>query len=374
MIRLFFSTLTLACIACSGSSLREEPEEDDGYVESNWKPHVTPTVPPCEESECGVTKGLVGDCESGFMHGLNYAWREYGGDFGGWGRVSDHADEIRAQFQDLSTSGINVVRWWIFPSTASGAIQFDAEALPTGVSAEALEDVNAALAIAAETNMSIQPTLFTFNNYDRVGRRNSVNLHNTTVSEAGRAMMVENVVRPLLLSIQASPNADRIHSWDVMNEPEWSITPPAPYGAKAFTPQDKDIVEFADMELFVLGIVHELHLNSDAPVTVGSSSPKWVAAWQHVGLDFYTVHIYGTDDAIYPWGTRPENYGLDKPVVLGEFPLSGLGSTSYDAVASTAFDLGYIGVMGWAMNDRCCGSWTAERAQVEAFTQAKNCQ
>jgi hypothetical protein len=128
------------------------------------------------------------------------------------------------------------------------------------------------------------------------------------------------------------------------------------------------------MRAFIADAVAMLHARSDRPVTVGGAAIKWAKAWAGVGLDYYTFHMYDWVQQYFPY-TRPlAEYGVtDKPVVLGEFPLKGLTDVSYEQLTSGVFDVGYAGALGWAVTDDAEGPWSATRAQVKSFADAKGC-
>src|SRR6185503_18110246 len=131
---------------------------------------------------------------------------------------------------------------------------------------------------------------------------------------------------------------------------------------------------FSEMETFVRDAVTALKAESGALVTVGSGAIKWPKAWSNVGLDYYTVHCYDWTDQYFPYDQTPAQYGMtDKPVVLGEFPLSGINGDIYATVAQHAFDAGYAGVMAWAVRDTCCGNWGSIKTAVKAFATANSC-
>jgi hypothetical protein len=85
-----------------------------------------------------------------------------------------------------------------------------------------------------------------------------------------------------------------------------------------------DLVTFAQMETLVKDTVTTLHKNSSALVTVGSAAAKWKDAWKHVGLDYYTVHMYDWVNEYCPYTASVSSYGFTLPVVMGEFPNPGL--------------------------------------------------
>ena len=66
-------------------------------------------------------------------------------------------------------------------------------------------------------------------------------------------------------------------------------------------------------------------------------------------LDFYQMHTYNTDMGA-PFESNAEAFGLDKPLVIGEF--SSVKSESTHSITTEyqyAFDNGYSGVWDWSL-------------------------
>ena len=111
------------------------------------------------------------------------------------------------------------------------------------------------------------------------------------------------------------------------------------------------------MEAFVNGVADTLHAHSRAWVTVGSAAIKWAPAWTHSHLDFYELHYYGWVYQYYPyWTVTPASVGLtDKPVVIGEFPITGLSAVNGDPArtleefANDMWNQGYAGTWTWGL-------------------------
>jgi hypothetical protein len=191
-----------------------------------------------------------------------------------------------------------------------------------------------------------------------------------------------NVVTTVAQTVEQSPHRDRVVSWDVINEPEWAISDSDPYGDPAFSPNPRfQAVTFAQMETFVADTVQTLHQHSSALVTVGSAAIKWANAWSHVGVDFYTFHMYDWVNQSYPYDAPLSSYGITgTPTVLGEFPLAGLAAVNgkpavpLSTMLSTLFSIGYAGAMPWAVNDACCGSWSTAKTDTASFASAHACE
>jgi hypothetical protein len=159
----------------------------------------------------------------------------------------------------------------------------------------------------------------------------------------------------------------------VINEPEWAITGASLYGDEPFDPMTDGFgaVTHAQMERFVVDVVAALRASSDALITVGGAAMKWRRAWSQVDLDFHQLHIYDWVNQYWPYTGSPQSYGLDdKPVVMGEFPWSGLSGASYATVLESWFGNRYAGALSWAYSDGARGNLAA----VKAFADLQRCK
>ena len=338
----------------------------------------------CPAPIAGVTVG----CEKRFLYGVNYAWKNWVADFGGvtaWGQtgVSQNQSAIMTDLQDMKSNGVDVIRWWMLQELEGDAVQFDAGGTPTGTGGTLVADIQAALDLAAQAGVHYNFTIFSFDDFAPDGTSNGATLHGMNpiiTDDAKRAALME-VVKTVAQTVESSPHKDRVVSWDVINEPEWAITGSDPYGDMAFSPNtNEQAVTFAQMETFVSDAVTTLHANSSALVTVGGAAIKWAQAWSHVGLDYYTFHMYDWVNQYFPYDSSLASYGVTgKPAVLGEFPLAGLAAVNGNpavplaTMLGTLFNIGYAGAMPWAREDTCCGDWSTAKADVKSFADAHPC-
>lgn len=324
----------------------------------------------CPAPKAGVTFG----CEKRFFYGVNYPWNTFGWDFGGAGAgVAQNRAAILADLRDLAGNGVDVVRWWMYPDLDAPGIVFDSSGSPTGLGGSSVADVQAAIDLAVQAGVHLNLTLFSFDDFNWSNTRRM----KAIITDSGRRAALMNVVRQIARTAEQTGNGDRVVAWDVINEPEWAISDSDPYGDPTYGVDATTLegVTFAQMETFVRDAVSALKAESPSLVTVGGAAIKWPKAWSHVGLDFYTFHWYDWVQQWYPYTQSPAQYGItDKPVVIGEFPLSGIGADSYATVVQRAFDAGYAGTMPWAMNDNCCGSWANVKSAVKAFAAAHACE
>jgi hypothetical protein len=354
------------------------PDSGQGQPDSGQGIDSGTCVDSCPAQNGGVTVG----CEKRFLYGVNYAWRNWGADFGGiqaWNSpgVSGNRAAVLADLQDMRSHGVDVVRWWMFEAMYDG-VEFDANGNPTGLGGTTVADIQAALDLAAQAGVHYNFTLFSFDDFDPSATSGGATRHgiNPIVTNAAKVNLLEaNVVAQVAQIVAASPHADRVASWDVINEPEWAITDSDPYDNQAFgCNTGLECVTFAQMETFVKATATTLHAHSTAPITVGNSAPKWARAWSHTGIDYYTFHYYDWVNQYFPYTTPPSGYGVTGvPVVIGEFPLAGLTGVSYATFVNGIFNEGYAGATAWAVTDNCCGNWSTAETDVAAFAAANSC-
>ena len=325
------------------------------------------------------TGGVPVNGQAAFQYGINYAWANFGSDFGNNRRgVAIMRAQRLASLMDMKAHGVDLVRWWVFPNFQGGGVDFDAATgAPTGLGGTTAADIAAALDIAAQANVHLQFAFFSFDTFKTMVNSTTVNPHNLASLIATPAMLstlVSNVVVPFVNQVNLSPNRDRAASWDVINEPEWAISATPTDGVDPpFSPQTTvTAVTYPVMLSFVKAVVNGLHGASDRPVTVGAAAMKWAKAWAGVG-DFYTFHLYDWINADYPYTKSLAAYGVtDKPVVLGEFPIQGLTGVPYATLLDTIYRLGYAGALAWSFNDAAF-PWSPNNAGVKAFADAHPC-
>lgn len=332
---------------------------DDG--ESEEPPFVDTPIecdPGCEGPAGGVDLG----CGPRFMYGINYAWLNFGGDFGGnlgyrQGGVVEHAALHEANLSLMREHEIRFVRWWLFPDFRGDGVVFSADDVPLGLYRATIPDVLRALELAARTDVHLMLTLFSFDGFRPSGTQGghwTPSLQPIVLDRDLRRALLENVVRPIAAAVEASPYRDRMPAWDVINEPEWAIHGMNDLGDEPYTPNDElASVSHAEMELFLAEVIAVLREESSAQITVGGSAMKWRNAWTRLDLDFYQFHIYDWINRFWPYDRSPDEYGVgDRPVVMGEFPPQGLsnGQIPYSALLESWNDDGYAGALSWDFN------------------------
>ncbi|WP_437619203.1 endo-1,4-beta-glucanase [Sorangium sp. So ce1151] len=340
------------------------------------------------EDTCRFEGGVQIDCRLRFMYGVNYAWRDFGADFGGqptWSQsgISGKKAQVLADLQDMRANGVDVVRWWIYPRFYGDQIAFDGQGNPTGLGGTSTQDILAALELADQAQVNVMFTLFSFDGfykatYNPPSGLTAVSMGPIVADPARRARLIENVVRPVAQAVASSPHRSRMLAWDVINEPEWAMTGPSLHGGDPAFEGDSskfDLVTHQQMEALAKESAAVLRGETGAPVSVGSAAIKWGQAWTHADVDFYQVHMYGWVNDWFPYNTPPSEWGLtDKPVVMGEFPINMAEmDVTYDKFVSDLYNIRYAGALSWSITDRNF-PWSSSKTAVKAFADKHPCE
>jgi hypothetical protein len=372
----------LGLIVAVGGSSASRDNGASGVVRATGGSAATSGGGQCADA-CPHPSGIVWGCHKRFMHGVNYAWEVFAGDFGGisaWGKsgVAGNVDTVSNRLRDMAAHGVDVVRWWVWPDFRGDGVQFDESGIPTGLGPTALADLEMALQLANQHNLHLMLTLFSFDSF-RPARNNSGidvrGLKPIATDIARRAALVSQVVRPLARAAERSPYRDRLIAWDIINEPEWAMTGPSKYCRDEVLPADRDLEHLThdQMETFVADVIAGLRAESRALVTVGGAAIKWRCAWSKVDIDFYQFHIYEWTDKWFPYDRTPASYGVtDKPVIMGEFPLKALKRASYSKLLDYWYANGWSGALGWAVTDDKF-DWNGLKGAVGAFASRHAC-
>ena len=274
--------------------------------------------------------------------GINYPWTifqgkpNYGCDFGRnkWNShagVTAHSEEVRADFAAMAEAGYAVTRWFVF-TDGRGGTDWNASGELTGLADRFFDDMDLAVEIAAATGVRLCLVLVDFAWLDDDMRRTALE----------SAAFFERVLDPFLDRYGAH---DAIHSYDIINEPDWRPDWP-----------------IENLRAFAGAVSNRIHSTSRALVTLGGGRVRNAKEWDDpaYGLDFVQVHSYpdvrypDRDDALF--GRTAASFGLTKPLLIGECPSDprrhpeGHLSPAYtlDDYLALARDGGYLGAWPWS--------------------------
>jgi hypothetical protein len=338
-----------------------------------------------EADACPMATGIEYACKQRFALGLNYAWRNFGADFGGlaaWNiqGVSAASAGYLADLTAMKSNGASLIRWWMFPDFRGDGVQFDAADDPSSVSDTAKADLQKALELAAQADVYLVPTLFSFDAFRPTTTTEGVLIRGVSSivsTPARRAKLISNVVLPLAQAAAQSPHAARLIGWDVINEPEWAIEPTG-QNEQDFDPNDElTAVSLADMKALIAEAAAVLEQQTPHAFTsVGWAAAKWAWAFNDVTLDVNQPHIYGWVNQYWPYTQTPAQLGYPaRPTIMGEFYLEAMpfsdggADATIGAILESWFVSGYAGAWPWQHFDKA-----ANLPLLKTFADAKGCQ
>jgi hypothetical protein len=238
-------------------------------------------------------------------------------------------------------------------------IRFGSDGAPLGLDDAFFPDVDAALAAAADREIEIMFVLldFLWCAPARLAAGVPLGGRGDVLRHAGkRAALLEHVLMPIFERYGRSP---QISAWDIINEPEWTT---CGLGAR----RRRSCVSLDAMQAFVKDVAALVHGCTRQPVTVGSASAHWLDAWRDLGLDFYQAHWYEHLESRAPLARPVRDLGLDRPVLLGEFP-SRVSPLEVRRILDTARTAGYSGGFFWSiLADDSATDFGAAEAALEA--------
>ena len=301
-----------------------------------------------------------------YLLGVNYPYHRYGNDFGGngWGSYGVHDPDtyaaVDADFAKLSSIGVRTVRWFVFADARAG-ITFDEAGLPTGLDEFVMQDFDAALEIAERHNIGLNLVLLDFRFVHDATVENGVQMGghaSVLATPEGQRALVRNVFEPVF---RRYANHPAILSWEVMNEPEWTLQDAGTVDRK-FISQPLTLATFRAFAQLTIDAIHNV---ARSYATIGSADVKWVQNWAGLDLDYYQVHYY---DWMQPYSTdnlfamRAEELRLDRPVVVGEFPADHSKVAGLRDYLNIWYMNGYAGA--WAWSYRADTTWGSPDAEV----------
>jgi len=294
-----------------------------------------------------------------FWLGVNLPWLDYGLDFGAnaWqpeGGVSSRARRARLEeaCRELADRGCRVVRWFMIGDGRAG-VRFALDGTPLGLDDRFFPDADQAVSTAGRHGLQILFTLVDFLWLRRARTVNGVRLggHGRAVSDpARRAGLLLNVFAPIFTRY-ARERA--VWGWDLCNEPEWAV--------RRIHAHPASTIRRRDMAAFLREAAACAHVHASQPVTVGLASLRGLPLVRTAGLDLYQVHWYDALQSRAPLETPVASLGLDRPLLLGEFPTRGSRRSPSEIVAG-ARRAGYAGALAWSVLARDTASDFASAA------------
>jgi len=324
-----------------------------------------------------------------FLHGCNYPWSTdgttifYGLDFGAnvWGShlgVSTRRAAVARDFARMAALGFNAARWFVFADGRAGIV-YDEQGLPRALDPQCFRDLDAALEIARDAAMGIDFVLLDHRwmfegvretiadpvTGDLLEARLPAGRARVLHRAAGRDALIDRVIVPLVRRYgprgERADLAPHVLGYEFMNEPDF-IVEEWEQDVSRHVRQPLPFELLGDLVMRTSEAVHE---HSRAIVTLGCAKLHNLWAWDDpaLGLDVLQLHSY--PDVKHPerdadvFGTRASALGVQRPVILGEFPGNGPArhppgasppDHTLDDYLEFALAGGYLGAWPWSFS------------------------
>jgi hypothetical protein len=246
---------------------------------------------------------------------------------------------LRDALGRLAGRGVAAVRWFMLADGRAG-LEESASGEVTGLDQCVCRDANAALEELERAGLRAIFVLFDFHWFTRACSVDGVRLGGRgrlAADPAVRPLLLERVVDPLLARYGRHPS---ILAWDVINEPEWVTR------GLRLPPRPSEVPRGA-MRAFIRDVVDLIHDRTAHAATVGSASAATLRLVEGLGLDVYQAHWYDRLAKQAPLDRPVANLGLDRPVLLGEFPTRG-SRRAPGEILDMARQAGYAGALAWS--------------------------
>lgn len=313
-----------------------------------------------------------------YLRGFNLAWLDFARDFGSG---IDEA-KLRKALADVRAVDGNSLRWWIHVDGSMtpewGVV--DGERRVIGPGGSLIADLRRALDIAAEYEVYLIPSLWSFDMLYDNDYRKPPNEDNYRLLANDRVLQsyLDVVLTPLVDALNDHP---QLFAWELFNEPENMIEPWFPQQQAFYGGPIPTLERLQRVQGLMAATIHETALakGQKALVTTGTKSlgkyssdvsggtnlyrdDRLIAAADgnpHAVLDFYEPHYYnneGCHGAWSPFHHPASHWGLDKPIVIGEFyaneTLDVLGEPiAADQLCRRLVENGYAGGWSWQWNE-----------------------
>jgi hypothetical protein len=200
-----------------------------------------------------------------WLNGVNVPWNVFGVDMGAHADGYGGYDEawFEAFFAECASSRVNCACLWIH-CDGRASPEFDAAGYVTGLDPSFLTDLESIFASADAHGVLVIPCLWSFDmTEDRTaGGGPDAGLHADLIADAAKTQSyIDNALVPIVGYFDGTPN---LLAWEIMNEPEWSVTG-----------DTLQIVTRTEMQRFCAMMAEAIHEHSSAMVTLGSASLKW---------------------------------------------------------------------------------------------------
>lgn len=297
-----------------------------------------------------------------FASGINLAWGldEEGNHNFAMDLLNLPEYTFPSALDELSAAGGNTLRWWLHTNGRNG-LYFDDLGKVTGLDPRTIPNLKKVLDMAQARGIVLSLCLWSFDMLEEQGQNQQYMkqlLEDSIYSQA----YIDHALKPILLAIGNHP---AILTWEVFNEPEGMTQE---FG---WTPERTEMKYVQQFINLVAGAVHRHQpsaLVSNGSWSFRSSSDVGdnknyyrdslliAAGGDSLGyLDFYQVHYFPEHfgNELSPFHNPASYWQLDKPIVIGEFPVTGINEKanphkSTEEAYLYAFENGYAGCISWS--------------------------
>ena len=307
-----------------------------------------------------------------FANGINLAWDDFARDI-----VTLDAPYFEGILDQIEAAGGNAMRWWLHTNGRNSPI-FDASGNVTGLNTNEITNMKTVLDMAYERGITISMCLWSFDMLQPQGQDQEM-MKGFVESKEKTQTYIDNALIPILEAIDDHP---AVLSWEIFNEAEGMTQE---FGWTPVRTQMMYVQQFVNL---TAGAIHRTVPSAQVSTGIWSfraatdiegntnyySDDRLIAAGGDVDgtLDFYQVHYYPDNFGpnLSPFHRPADWWGLDKPIVIGEFPSRAIdgGNTDPEYTITEAYQLayeyGYAGAMAWDFRGFDGGSFQTAKAGI----------
>lgn len=295
-----------------------------------------------------------------WMNGGNVAWVNFARDVG---PTSFPQSDFQAMFDQVRANGGNTMRFWVHITGGTTPEWNGNEIISPGQGT--IEDLELMLDMAEESGVGLILCLWSFDmmrtsNGNTIVNRAKALLESSELTQS----YIDNALTPMVNALGDHP---ALLAWEIFNEPEgmsnefgWNFTThTAMANIQRFVNQTTGAIHRADPDALVSNGSWSFHALAN---TSNENSKNYYSDEELINaggdslgvLDFYMVHYYdwgGT--ALSPFHNTKDSWGLNKPVVVGEFgiPANNLFGIPADSLYERLYENGYAGALVWQWVD-----------------------
>ena len=310
-----------------------------------------------------------------FANGMNIAWVSFARDV-----PNPNIGAFQAIFKKTYDAGGRVLRWW-FHTNGTVTPGYDSSGMAKKLDQSHVDGIKAILGAADAAGVSVVLSLWSFDmlqsNAGGAINNNKALLEN----DANRQAYVDNYLTPLVTAIKGTPG---LYAWEIFNEPEgmsptgWATSRTTMVAIQKTVNWLTAAIRDADPAALVTNGAQTFDYCSNVSGKrnyYSDSQLRSVGGKQNGILDFYQVHYYTSNGSSNSPFTRPASYwGLDKPLVMGEFYPNATDGVAVGDLHKKLHDIGYVGAWSWSNTDAAWSNLqSAMQGVAQAYPDVKNC-